>query len=189
MEQVALEGRGDTPGKPRRYTTRQRVLELRRKVNGKRVAKPRIQLNPPAGGASDYGRRGPGHNTSRMEEVLDSLCDLLRVGNSIPTACDLVGISPGTFSRWMHLGAEYEERVITGDQNPTDERYYLFLREVRKATAVYKNEMVQQLNEAGPGIWTKYLTILERKDRKGWGRGEDALAEQEVRYNEADQFL
>lgn len=120
---------------------------------------------------------------------METVAELLEEGNSPDVAADYVGISSTTFYSWLRRGAEYEELVDSGDHNPDDEKYYTFLREVRQARALYARKTVRNLNAAGPGMWLKYLTILERKDRKGWGHREEVVNIDDAPYNPNEEFL
>ena len=132
--------------------------ELRvRPVNGK---KRRRSETPPV-------RKGP--KTKLNDKVMSTFCRLTRRGLPPDGVCDYIGIAPTTFWNWIKRGELY----INGDCSPPEfEVYGTFVMAFRKALAQYRLARLDQIHTPGNKDWYKEMAVLERRDRKSFGRVE-----------------
>ena len=86
--------------------------------------------------------------------------------------CDYLSINATTFYSWMRKGTEYDDAAE--DERP--EEFFLysdFVRRFKRATGRYRLRMVKSLHRKAPGkTWIRDLAVLERRDRKNFGRNE-----------------
>lgn len=103
---------------------------------------------------------------SRLDEALvDRFCRLILKGLGPDSVCDYLGINPGNFWTWIKRGESYLE----GDGEPKEHAIYAhFVLELKRAFARYKLRRVNALHTGK--TWYRELAILERRDRKTWGK-------------------
>jgi transposase len=102
-----------------------------------------------------------GRPTKLNDELQNQICELLRWGNYIETACAFCGITKKTLYEWMKLG-NLEEQGIHRN----------FLNAVNKAQAEAEMRDVQNIHNAAKTDWKASAWRLERKFPKKWGRME-----------------
>jgi hypothetical protein len=108
-------------------------------------------------------------STILTRELRKRFCHLVRKGLPPDNACNFLGISNTTFWDWVNKGNKYNN----GGHEPAEYRVYgRFIRKFRKATAIYLYGHVKRVGKKKKGEWYKHLAILERRDRKTWGRHE-----------------
>ncbi|MGW0485808.1 hypothetical protein [Nonomuraea sp. NPDC003214] len=89
---------------------------------------------------TDHEQPKIGRPTKLTAELQDELCDYLRKGNYLVTACDLVGIHESTVYRWMERG---EEAAAKADDALDDDDlrflgfYWAITRARAEAEAMY----------------------------------------------------
>lgn len=105
-----------------------------------------------------------------VDSMKDMFSEYLREGNPVDVVCDLVGISIQLFNSWYKRGEVYETQVPLGEQRDSDEKYYMFMIEIRKAKATWMRERVVRLGKVQSPYWQKDLALLERRDRLNWGK-------------------
>jgi hypothetical protein len=103
-----------------------------------------------------------GRKTKLTPELQQALCDALRGGCYVETACTLVGVDESTYYRWLEKGEK--------GQQP----YREFRDAVKKAEAKVEELAVgtilrQGLDPKNPN-WVALMTFLERRFPGRWGR-------------------
>ena len=84
-------------------------------------------------------------------EIVKKICDLLKMGNYIHTACDCVGISKDTFYDWIKNKPDFSDAIKEAEAK-------LIARNVQLiATHALKN-------------WQAAAWMLERKFPEEWGK-------------------
>jgi hypothetical protein len=102
------------------------------------------------------------------EDLIRRFCRLIRKGLPPETACNFLNISRVAFWNWITKGEQFRN----GNGEPGEFALYgAFVANFRRATAKYLARINKDLHEAGP-MWAKYMTILERRDRKNYSRKE-----------------
>lgn len=105
------------------------------------------------------------------DKLVKDFCDLIVEGLPGDACCDYLGIMPSTYWIWMAKGKRY----LDGGCEPKELMAYgVFVRCFRKATADYRRTINSGLHDPGNDKWFRDLTILERRDRRTWGREEPA---------------
>jgi transposase len=102
-----------------------------------------------------------GRPTKLTPKLTEHICELLRWGNYIETACNYAGVSKQTLYDWMKLGNR-ENQGIHRD----------FLDAVHKAMAEAEMRDVQNIHNAAKTDWKASAWRLERKYPTKWGRME-----------------
>ena len=105
--------------------------------------------------------RPKGRPTKLTKALQEQICELLRWGNYIETACHYCEISKKSLYEWMKLGNQ-EEKGIHRD----------FLNAINKAMAEAEMRDVQNIHNAAKTDWKASAWRLERKFPKKWGRME-----------------
>lgn len=123
------------------------------------------------------------------EKLINQICDLIEVGNYIPTACAAVGISEGTYYRWLAQGKEValiiddledaddlRERMMDGEIpegfTMLQVRSYEFRERVLMASGRAEAYAVGMVRNHMPSQWTAAMTFLERRFPGRWKRKE-----------------
>lgn len=103
-----------------------------------------------------------GRKSKLTKERVDKICDALRKGNYVQTACQSVGISQTTYYKWKELGEQGVEPYKTEFLEPTQE-----------AEALGELALQENIYDcANEGNWTASAWILERKYPNRWARTE-----------------
>ncbi len=97
--------------------------------------------------------------TKCSPELTAHICDLIRRGWRIVSACQAVGISKTSYYNWRVQGDKGEEPFDT------------FLEDVEQAEAIAFGAMAEKVFR-GDADWISAMTFLERRDRDGWGKHE-----------------
>ncbi len=133
------------------------------------------------------GTRGPSFSSSILDEsLIRQFCKLIRVGHPPDAVSDFLGITTGCYWDWMRKGEQY----INGDGEPQHYAIYAqFVRQFKKAFAEYRMSLVSSLHASRVDPqWYRHLAILERRDRKTWGRN-DPQGGTESEYQADEKFL
>jgi hypothetical protein len=91
------------------------------------------------------------------EELMKKLCDLIRSGVYVKTACQIVGIGTATYYEWMKRGRIEESSVFSK-----------FLDSIKKAEAEGEGALVLGIRK--DESWQSKAWLLERKYPDRWGR-------------------
>jgi hypothetical protein len=117
------------------------------------------------------------------EELTKRFCRLIRRGLPPDSVCNLLGISGRTFWVWMQRGMQF----IEGDREPKEWAIYgYFYFQYKKAHGVFMLRVHKDLSK-DVRYWAKHMTILERRDRRNYGRydqpgGDDTSMEPDERF-------
>lgn len=93
------------------------------------------------------------------ESLIDEICQAIRMGNYVKTACQLVGIPYNTYYRWMSAAKQAGNKPI----------YYKFATEVAKAEAEIEAKVVKCWVDQTPHEWQACRDFLARRFNKNWG--------------------
>lgn len=120
------------------------------------------------------------------QQIIDDFCDYLMRGLPIDKCCDLIGISHQSYYNWVTWGKSYLE---TGEPDHY-EIYGDFFQATKKAGARWQLEILDRsMNTRGfKPAWVRDMTLLERKDRSNWGRGDSGKPEGGA-YDPDEKFL
>lgn len=104
------------------------------------------------------------------EKTIRQVTKLIKRGLPLDGVCDYLGIWYQTFWEWINKGAAF----INGDGEPKHHAIYgAFFVAIKRATAKYRYKLVNSLHTNGNReIWARELAILERRDRKNFGRND-----------------
>lgn len=119
------------------------------------------------------------------EQLIERFCRLIREGLGFEAACDYLSIPHSTFWMWKRKGDLYFEG---GGDVQELELFGKFVQDIRKAYSTFLRETTLNLKLDDSKTWTKWCTILERRDRNNWGRSESANQHQEI-YAPDERFL
>lgn len=108
-------------------------------------------------------------STTRLtEQTTAQFVELIKKGLPLDGCCDFLTISGEAFWNWMRKGTMY-----LADNEPSEyEPYGRFVAAIKKATAEYRIDRLESLHRAGNRNWFRDLAILERRDRRSFGRWE-----------------
>lgn len=112
-------------------------------------------------------------NTKITPEVLKIFEENLALGLPQMHCCSLAGISHDTFFRWLERG-----RLLSEAPQPEDdsqEQYLEFWIVVNQAQAMFQVTKLRGslTSERFNPNWVRDMTMLERRDRKHWGRSQE----------------
>jgi hypothetical protein len=120
------------------------------------------------------------------DELISQFTQFTEEGMAADGVCDLLGIASSTFWSWLRKG----ERYLVGKGQPEEHEIYgRFVRAFRFATAKYRLKVTRRLNaEEVDKHWTRDMAILERRDRKTWGRN-DPMGGEDNQFDPDEKFL
>jgi len=109
------------------------------------------------------------------QEIIDKVAGSLYAGNYFNTACWYAGISDRTGHQWKARGEKAEEN---DPDNPEEQLFIEFYREVNIASAEAETAKLARLDLAGAGkkiegrrgTWQADAWWLERRFPNKWGR-------------------
>jgi len=115
-------------------------------------------------------------------QLINSFCDLIVRGLSPSAACDYLTISTEHYYLWLRSGS----KLIRAGQ--TEELKAQFVLRYQKAFATYQLDRVDRLHDPVNRNWYRELAILERRDRKTYGRQEQPGGSDDS-YDPDERFL
>lgn len=99
--------------------------------------------------------------------------------------CDYLGVENSTFWFWRDKGQKY----LDGNCRPKEHQAYgNFVRCLKKAMAEYRLDRIDKLHNAKKMDWIREMAILERRDRKNFGKNEPPGGSDE-QYDPDQKFL
>lgn len=108
-----------------------------------------------------------GRRSKLTPQLTKEFCQALHDGLTFAGACDLVGISRGTFFEWMQRGEG------THPDRPQTQAHADFADAVKVARAARDRRYVKVIEKAAEdGTWQAAAWFLERTNRKEYGRNE-----------------
>lgn len=122
-------------------------------------------------------------------DLIDELISYIEVGNYVPTACAAVGVSTGTYYRWLGDGQnvediispldnydELKESMLNGELimefSILQTQAWVFRERVLQAAARSEAYAVATIRKQMPQQWTAAMTFLERRFPNRWKRRE-----------------
>jgi hypothetical protein len=111
-------------------------------------------------------RKSVGRPLDLTKELINRFCGLAKDGLPLDGICDYLGVSPASFANWKRRGDAF---LLNEGEPKEDEIFGLFIEKLKRALAEYRLKHVTGLNERD---WKRHLAILERRDRKTFGRYE-----------------
>lgn len=103
--------------------------------------------------------------TKLTPEIIGQFCELLEKGLPLDGACDYLGVAPQTFWTWIRKGNLY---LQDPEIQPKYRIYADFVLNTRRSAAAYRLTRTERLHTTTS--WSRELAILERRDRKNFGR-------------------
>lgn len=96
------------------------------------------------------------------DETIANLCDAIRMGNYVKTACACIGISYATFHRWMKKSREPGCKPI----------YAKLAQEIAAAEAEIESKVVKNWLDQTPSEWQASRDFLARRFPDRWANKE-----------------
>ncbi len=118
-------------------------------------------------------------------DFIKKFCGYLKEGMPIDSICDYMSVDGTTFYDWVRKG---EGWIDGGQDDKATEVYGLFVQQMRKESANYRFTLVRRLSRPANRQWRRELAILERRDRRNYGKQEQAGGTIDE-YNPDEKFL
>lgn len=96
------------------------------------------------------------------DEVISNLCDAIRMGNYVKTACACIGVSYASYHRWMKKSREVGAKPI----------YVKLAQEVAAAEAEIESKVVKNWMDQTPTEWQASRDFLARRFPNRWANKE-----------------
>ena len=108
------------------------------------------------------------------QETQDRICDIIKTGNYIETACAYAGICRKQFYNWLRDG----RRDLDAGK---DNKYTRFVKAVDEAKAFAEMRDLNRIDDAASnGQWQAAAWRLERRYRDRWGKAVEIKADANV---------
>ncbi len=112
-------------------------------------------------------RRRPGPPSLLSPAIEKQICDLIREGNYLETACASAGVDWWTVREWLKRGA----RAMRAREPSADDAPYVeFRKACLAAEASVEGRHVKRFAAAGKKDWRADESFLERRFQKKWGK-------------------
>ena len=113
--------------------------------------------------------------TKLTPDLIQEVCNWLKLGYYQEDAATMAGISSSTFYDWMRRGAEGQKALESGDSplpdSPDVDMYLEFSEAVKKARAEAEGAHIRNIRKAADnGTWQASAWFLERSFPKKWGK-------------------
>lgn len=122
--------------------------------------------------------------TRLTPEICNKFAQLAREGLPASTICQFLAIGDRTFHNWLRKGRAY----LDGSGPKIWAKYGAFVNQHRIAGASFQRECVDLFRTADKDFSYRNMVILERRDRKNWGKTEPVGGGEES-YDVNDNFL
>jgi transposase len=122
---------------------------------------------------NDFARyRGMANPCRLTLETHRQICDLLRAGNYLETACAAAGVSARTARDWCRRGRNALHLLATQDEpiSADDARFVAFAEDVEKAQGQGEARLVAAVARQATEDHRAAAFLLERKYPKRWGQ-------------------
>lgn len=103
------------------------------------------------------------------EQMIEQVADFMTKGVPINTICDFLGVLSGTFYAWVKQGELY---LASGGTPAEAQMQGQLVQRMRQADALYKMGLIERVNQDGRKDWVRIMTLLERRERRSFGRQE-----------------
>lgn len=124
-------------------------------------------------------------NITLDDEIIDVFCRLAAKGRPVSTICDYLAIPQVVMSEWNARARIYER-----EGEPKQHAIcYKLIKSAMRAQASFLGQTFDDHKFYPAGEWQKFSWILERRDRKNWGKDtlEDGFDSTSQQNN--DKFL
>ena len=121
--------------------------------------------------------------TKLTPEIIEQFCQLLEAGMPLDGACDYLGVAPQTFWTWIRKGNLF---LQDPEIQPKFRIYGDFVLNTRRASAQYRLDVTRRLHTST--TWSRELAILERRDRKNFGRFDFSAGQGVEQLDPDDRF-
>jgi len=108
--------------------------------------------------------KGVGRPCSLTPALQATICDTIKKGNYLVTACQAVGISPPTLRDWLDKGKAEQEA------GKTDGLFLAFFLAVKEAEAQSELALVAAVQKHNERNVVAPLAMLDRRFRERWGQ-------------------
>lgn len=122
--------------------------------------------------------------TKLTPEITEKFQELARKGLPSSTICQYLSIGDRTFHNWLRKGRAY----LDGAAGKKWAKYGAFVNLHRRAGAEFQEECLDLFRSADKDFSYRNMVILERRDRKNWGKTEPVGGGEES-YDPDDRFL
>ena len=129
--------------------------------------------------------------TKLTPDVIEDICNWLKLGYYQEDAATMAGISASTFYDWMKKGDEGQKALESGTSSSLPaiqedgeveivDMYSEFSEAVKKARAEAEGAHIMNIRKAADnGVWQASAWFLERSFPKKWGKKNPDLMEEE----------
>lgn len=114
-----------------------------------------------------------GRRTICTPELTERICEVLRNGNYVQTACEFVGISESAYHKWVSRGeAELARMEAEGldEPDPAKEPYVRFVEQTTHARSAARVKAITTIRQAADKDWKAEAWYLEHGHRDLWGK-------------------
>lgn len=111
------------------------------------------------------------------DELTEKICDHIRNGNYVITACQAEGIARSSFYLWLKKAKQNEERDVAYGDCP----YIRFAKAIERAQATGEIFLMNNVL-AGKQGWQGSAWILERTKQDKFGQRQQVSVRSEVRH-------
>jgi len=105
-------------------------------------------------------------------EMINKICDAIRMGVPAIVACRSVGISKDTYYRWIKYGKERKSKIFSD-----------FYDALEEADADAEKRLVQILYQYSFSDWRAALEILKRRFRDRWSDNIELTHEGDIKVD------
>lgn len=175
---------------PPKRTARKKGFKIRKpkprkaeSASGTALSVTTVLIPPPEPKKTSYIVK-PGH-TKLDTRLIEQFCELAQRGVPATSVCDYLGIHYGAFREWLDKGERFLQ--MNGEADPTHADHASLVLSFKRASAKYCIDMVYLIN-SGAESWYRGIVVLERRDRKNWGKA-DQLGGEDDSLSSDDKFL
>jgi len=109
------------------------------------------------------------------DKLIEECVELVLEGLPIERVCDYLSISTACYYAWKDRGERYLNQLheSRGVEYPDDGDCAVFVQAVVRAKAKWQLGILRRsFGEKNKATWIRDMTMMERRDRKHWGRSE-----------------
>lgn len=125
------------------------------------------------------------HASKLNSTLVEQFCQLAERGVAATTICDYLGVSYGALREWLDKGEKY--LAMNGEADPSHELHATLVLSLKRAGASYCIALTEKLNDDLNDHWYKSVVVLERRDRKNWGK-EESLGGGDDQFSSDERF-
>lgn len=110
-------------------------------------------------------------------KIINRFCKDARRGVPGSVITDFLGIPNSTFHKWISDGQRFFDG---GCSDPQMALAGIFVKRYRKAAAIFLKSRQRVLMKEDNKLFYREIVILERRDKKNWGKSEPTASESDV---------